>query len=653
LSSLGETFSAGGAVRTWYVKTTGFGAGRLVGTKIIPAIGGSGTCWAKSRPNPPFLFHWSSVYIVYECVQTFQRYLKRYKGDITMADAHSTDVGRSTRKKKKVELPLCSDSEPEHQATDATSKNKNGPKHLKFTCFRCGVIRWCVDFKEGKYSDLCRTSMCLICELSVRVETLNKTLDTMKVNYEGKIRTLEEDNKRLRQDLDELRRPKRVDEEVEPCSQDPQPHTSSQDEDLLRRVTRLEDAAKAAVSYSRVVVNGVSPDHPTSYKGAVPRAAGTSIQKPEPAAKPSNSRRPATKTPVAVSKGTSNPHVASGRPDPNEPKPDSDGEGFQLVRRGKKKKKRRKTLASKEVYNTNTSSGSHRTSSHDDPVTSSSSSRPSQKAQAPGAVLTNCLIGDSMVRKVGPYFTASNPANRVVGCLPGAGMERLTKAISNLRLEQGNSLTVMAGGNDLFLRKGRTGNTEPVMSMFVDMVGKVKEKTNKAIIVGLIPRMHLGGEAHSKAVWLNKRLARLCLSENLRFLDPWEAFKGQKALFNADGIHFNDAGARKFSRLIDNMLFKSLGHPVKRMKQGKPEAPKVMPRKVVEQPLAHGGNSAACSGNIEGVTGEQPYIADVPRTPVGVAREGDALAEDRSSPNPQGSIPPSGNEPTSEEQRIP
>jgi hypothetical protein len=50
-----------------------------------------------------------------------------------MADAHMTDVGRSTRRKKKVELSLSSDSEPDHQATKATSK-KNGPKQLKFIC---------------------------------------------------------------------------------------------------------------------------------------------------------------------------------------------------------------------------------------------------------------------------------------------------------------------------------------------------------------------------------------------------------------------------------------------------------------------------------------------------------------------------------------
>jgi hypothetical protein len=197
---------------------------------------------------------------------------------------------------------------------------------------------------------------------------------------------------------------------------------------------------------------------------AVPRAAGTSIQKPESASKPSNSRRAATTTPIAVGKGASKPHNAGGRPD-------SDGEGFQLVRRGKKKK-RRKTLASKGLYDTHISAGCHRTSSHDETMTGSSS-RSNQKGQASWAVLTNCLIRDSIVKKVGPYFTASNPSNRVIGFFPVAGMVRLTKAISNLRLEQGSSLIVTGCGNDLFLQKGRTGDTEPVIFMFEDMVGKV------------------------------------------------------------------------------------------------------------------------------------------------------------------------------------
>jgi hypothetical protein len=63
--------------------------------------------------------------------------------------------------------------------------------------FRCGLNKWCVDFKEGKYDDLCRTSTCLLCELSERVVTLEKTIDTIRANYEGRIRTLEEDNKRF------------------------------------------------------------------------------------------------------------------------------------------------------------------------------------------------------------------------------------------------------------------------------------------------------------------------------------------------------------------------------------------------------------------------------------------------------------------------
>jgi hypothetical protein len=78
---------------------------------------------------------------------------------------------------------------------------------------------------------------------------------------------------------------------------------------------------------------------------------------------------------------------------------------------------------------------------------------------------------------------------------------------------------VTAGGNDLFLRKGGTSYTGSIMSMFEEMVGKVKEKTDKCIITGLIPRMHFGGEAHSKTVVINKRHVKLCLSKNLRFLD--------------------------------------------------------------------------------------------------------------------------------------
>jgi hypothetical protein len=121
------------------------------------------------------------------------------------------------------------------------------------------------------------------------------------------------------------------------------------------------------------------------------------------------------------------------------------------------------------------------------------------------------------------------------------------------------------------------------MSLFGEMIDKVKERSDKGIVVGLIPRMHLGGEAHSKAIGVNKRLEGLCRSKNVRFIDPWDAFKGQRALFNADGIHLNDAGAKKLAKLIETRLPKSLVITGKQPTQEKTEMPKEVTQKVVNK----------------------------------------------------------------------
>jgi hypothetical protein len=92
---------------------------------------------------------------------------------------------------------------------------------------------------------------------------------------------------------------------------------------------------------------------------------------------------------------------------------------------------------------------------------------------------------------------------------------RVTKAINNLKIVKPSCLIVMASGNDLFLQKSRTSYTEPIMSMFGEMIGKVREKSDKCIIGRLIPGMHLSREMHSKVIVTNRRLARLCRTKNV------------------------------------------------------------------------------------------------------------------------------------------
>jgi hypothetical protein len=95
-------------------------------------------------------------------------------------------------------------------------------------------------------------------------------------------------------------------------------------------------------------------------------------------------------------------------------------------------------------------------------------------------------------------------------------------------------------------------------------------------------------------------------------LDPWDALNGQKAFFNADGIHFNDARAEKFSRLIDARLFKSLGNSFKQVEQGKPAMLRETAQKVVEKSPAQRDDSADQSGISGAPAVEQTHTTPSP-----------------------------------------
>lgn len=66
-------------------------------------------------------------------------------------------------------------------------------------------------------------------------------------------------------------------------------------------------------------------------------------------------------------------------------------------------------------------------------------------------------------------------------------------------MDKRSSLILFAGGNDLFIRKGRSGSTEFFMANSALLIDYVKEKINRGITVGFLSRRNFTSEAHSKA----------------------------------------------------------------------------------------------------------------------------------------------------------
>jgi hypothetical protein len=184
---------------------------------------------------------------------------------------------------------------------------------------------------------------------------------------------------------------------------------------------------------------------------------------------------------------------------------------------------------------------------------------PRPKRPKSGNVLDNHLIGDSMVGRDFGHHYSKTLSSKSVKSLPGARLGRVITEVGKLRINKESSLIISAGGNDLFLRRGNPGDTEPIMKAYKDLIAKAMTKSNKVIIVGLIPRWKIPNEgtAHSKAIGINIRLNNLCKESEVKFIDPWDSFKKPKGLFAADGVHFSVAGGKRFHSLLKSNMYRA------------------------------------------------------------------------------------------------
>lgn len=402
---------------------------------------------------------------------------------------------------------------------------KNGPGATKYPCHRCGANRWCIDYKEGKFADLVRTSTCLFCDIRAEASADREKVVKLGAQVAELTKNNLELSAQVQQLLDIVHRmegnrgvvPQVVAGDThEAPSGGPSP--SGQVADLALRVSHLERAV-------------ASPDPGKGGTDVVVQAAKATTQP----AKGRAASKPPAATKVVVRTA---PKSAAG-PDP---KGWMTSDGFQLVGKGK----------GKEAKN----------SIRDSRKSTVTQSKPTASRGEPGSY----LVGDSLIRRLGKKFTGLSPTNRVAGCFPGATIAKIRNSLSSFNLEKNSSLVVVAGGNDLFLRKGPPGKTELIMADYESLIGRLREKSQRGILIGILPRRYTSREALSKAIAINARLDKMCKRHCVRFADPWDLFYNKSSLFAKDGIHLSSAGAVVFGKFLNSKLFKALARPVSRPK---------------------------------------------------------------------------------------
>ena len=172
------------------------------------------------------------------------------------------------------------------------------------------------------------------------------------------------------------------------------------------------------------------------------------------------------------------------------------------------------------------------------------------------------LIGDSMVAGQGSYFAMGSKGKRKIRSFPGAGAKKIHETLEKVKLENRKTTVIVhGGGNDLFLREGKVGQTETIVKEAERIIKTINRKTDCGIFVGLVPRLKVSRYALSKAIGINNRVESVCQRNGVRFVNPWDTFISHREYFRKDGIHFSDIGKKVYADLLNRSLYTHIRPP--------------------------------------------------------------------------------------------
>ena len=162
------------------------------------------------------------------------------------------------------------------------------------------------------------------------------------------------------------------------------------------------------------------------------------------------------------------------------------------------------------------------------------------------------VIGDSIVREQTYHFAMkSKKRRRKVQSYSGCKAKKVIDEVKALKVQNKDTCIIAnVGSNDLYLRENKVGNTEPLVDDLKSLVDSIVEKTNRGILVGLMPRVYASYFAMSKAIGINERLRNYCNQKRVDFIDVWKIFISKRQYFRRDGIHLNETGHKKLGEIL-------------------------------------------------------------------------------------------------------
>ena len=100
------------------------------------------------------------------------------------------------------------------------------------------------------------------------------------------------------------------------------------------------------------------------------------------------------------------------------------------------------------------------------------------------------------------------------------------------------------------IKHNKISHSEAVMKELETLVSCLSEKTERGMLIGLLPRIYSSHLELSKAIGVNERMKKYCQQKGVEFLDLWNVFIGKEHLFKYDGIHLNTLGNIKLGEIL-------------------------------------------------------------------------------------------------------
>lgn len=160
------------------------------------------------------------------------------------------------------------------------------------------------------------------------------------------------------------------------------------------------------------------------------------------------------------------------------------------------------------------------------------------------------LIGSSIVRHMDKEFVKRNRRKRRRICIPGCGINEVDNELAKNGIDKNGLIITLVGGNETY--KKETKHVE-LLQKYKALLTHMKQKSNKGIVVSILPRKREGLRTTSKTIYFNTKLEELCQQNNIKFINLWDQFSNYN-LFMRDGVHLNDVGNSRLGRLLDTAV---------------------------------------------------------------------------------------------------